>query len=168
MEEGRLEEITSPLVTCCYSHLGSSTQPASTRTGRLPLLQNTFINRFTPFGFILSVDFSREVSISKTKRKQTLSAMPIVNTQHFRLLKALGRLCSREFRPHSKQHSFSAQPLVGTKAKQELLLSREKTDAQQALLEEAVDSAARLLLGRARKSTAETWALRWDDCLLAS
>lgn len=94
--------------------------------------------------------------------------MPLVNPQHCRLLKALGRWCSREFHPHSRQHSFSAQPLVGSKPKQELLLSREKTDAQQTLLEEAVNSAAQLLLGRSRKSTAETWALRWDDCLLAS
>jgi hypothetical protein len=106
---------------------------------------------------------------NRRPKGRLLFAMPLVNPQHFRLLKTLGRWYSRELHPQSRQHSFSAQPLLGPagKPKQELL-SREKTDAQQALLEEAADSAAQLLLGRSRKSTAETWALRWDDCLLAN
>lgn len=117
-----------------------------------------------PFELILSAGFPAG---SNKSGNIVLAAMPLINPQHFRLLKVLGRSCSREFHPRSQQHSFSAQPLGGSKPKQELL-SKEKTDAQQTLLEEAVDSAAQLLLGRSRKSTAETWALRWDDCLLAS
>lgn len=53
------------------------------------------------------------------------------------------------------------------------LASRDKVDAQQALLEEAMEDTAALLpkaLAQQQQqkgcwSTAEAWALRWDDCV---
>lgn len=52
-----------------------------------------------------------------------------------------------------------------TGARPKELVSRDKADAQQALLEEAAEEAVQLLGGtRSRWSTAETWTLHWDVC----
>jgi hypothetical protein len=93
--------------------------------------------------------------------------MPLINPQHIRLLRVLAR--SRQYLPniHSKPSGVRGAGAGHnyTSSKPKELFSRDKTDAQQALLEEAAENAAQLLTAaqqQRRWRSAEAWTLRWD------
>lgn len=91
--------------------------------------------------------------------------MPLINPQHIRLLRILGR-CGRQYLTSIHSKPSGVRGAAGhnyTSSKPKELLSRDKTDAQQALLEEAAENAGQLLTAaEMRWSSAEAWTLRWD------
>lgn len=92
--------------------------------------------------------------------------MPLINPHYFRLLKAVGR-CSVDYLSHRRPGVRASPHSFTTAARPKELLSKDKTDAQQALLEEAAEGAAQLW-GRQglRSERAEAWVspTGWCDC----
>jgi hypothetical protein len=92
--------------------------------------------------------------------------MPLTHPHHVRLLRVLAR-SSRQYLTsiYSKPSGVRGAAGHSTSRKPKELLSRDKTDAQQTLLEEAAENAAQLLTAaqeQRRRSSAEAWTVRWD------
>jgi hypothetical protein len=108
---------------------------------------------------------------------QTALGMPFFSACQQEMLNAMikaSRACLQRFHSllhiSNGQHASRMLDSAYAANKPPGVAGRSKADAQQAFLEEAVEGAAQCLGTHAqmRRASAESWALRWDDCLLAS